>query len=557
MRRAVWLLLMAVTLLSVATATVYLAHRRDEALEAARVQARGTARLLEENLRLVLQATTFILDQTAEAAQDHDDGPAWQRLAVLEAGLPETGRLYVTDAEGAVVLSASGRAAQSVHLGDSPYFRANRDGRDIVVGPVIPSPETGEPVFTVSRRIVDKKDDFLGIAVANIETGYLDRLLKDLNLAPSWDVQVHDGSGAVILGLGTAARRAAQPGPMPGHTGVSIRLGRDGVERLTAYRALPDLGIVIAASIATDDALADWRRAAALMAATMVPLGVMLAGLAIIVFQSLDREQATMRGLEEAVREQTTEARLRAEEAWRANETKTRFLAAASHDLRQPLQAAGMFVETLSNRLCDTPHQPIVDKLRQCVDATGTLLNTLMDVSTLEAGKVRANVSTFALAPLLASLADQMEPLAADRHLRFRMVSTRAAIVSDPVLLERILRNFLVNAMRYTKKGGVLIGCRPYGDGHLAIQVADTGCGIPEDKLGVIFEDFVRLDGDSRLGPGLGLGVARRMAQLLGHRIDARSALGKGSVFAVIVPLSATRAALVEESRQEASTVRA
>ncbi|MBC7906537.1 MAG: HAMP domain-containing histidine kinase, partial [Rhodospirillaceae bacterium] len=266
-------------------------------------------------------------------------------------------------------------------------------------------------------------------------------------------------------------------------------------------------------------------------------LTLLLGALVRMTFAGMAREEALLRGLEETVRERTEEAHEQAEQARRANESKTRFLAAASHDLRQPLQAAGMFVEALAGRLSDSPHANIVDKLRQSVDATQALLTTLLDVSILEAGKIVPHISTFSLMPLLANLYDQMEPEAQAKNLKLKMVPTSARVLSDPVLVERMLRNLMVNALRYTDKGGIVLGCRRRGD-HLAICVVDSGIGIPEDKLEMVFDDFTRLGERGNRGLGLGLGVVRRTANLLGLRVELRSTLGKGSCFAVLVPLA-------------------
>jgi signal transduction histidine kinase len=313
----------------------------------------------------------------------------------------------------------------------------------------------------------------------------------------------------------------------------------DGIMRAVAYRVVEPYGVVVICGIALDDALEPWREVAATGSAMLALVMTVLAVLANIAFRSLRREDDLMADLEERVRERTEQARCHAEDARRANETKTRFLAAASHDLRQPLQAAGMFVEALAARMGDSPHLPVLGKLRQSVDATQALLSTLLDASTLEAGGVVANPAAFPLAPLLASLVDQMEPQAQEAGLSLRMVATGVWVVSDPILLERVLRNLLVNAIRYTETGGVVLGCRRRGD-KLAIQVVDTGCGIPSDRLDTVFDDFTRLgarrEGASR-GLGLGLGVVRRMAALMGHELELRSTLGRGSVFTVVVPV--------------------
>jgi signal transduction histidine kinase len=301
----------------------------------------------------------------------------------------------------------------------------------------------------------------------------------------------------------------------------------DGVERLIAYRSLPEFGTIVAVAIDIDEIMAEWQRSALLVITLLVMACAGIAAMARVTFRALVHEEKVIQGLEQTVRERTDEAHRQATEAHRANHSKTRFLAAASHDLRQPLQAAGMFVEALAVRLADSPNAPIVDKLRQSVDATQTLLTTLLDASTLEAGQIEPAIITF-----------PMEPQAAAAGLRLKFVASSARIVSDPVLLERMLRNLLVNALRYTPKGKVLLGCHPHGD-RLTICVIDTGIGISAGQLEAIFEDFTRLGdkGDAaHHGLGLGLGVVRRMADLLGHEVIVRSVVGKGSCFAITLP---------------------
>ncbi|MFC7335359.1 sensor histidine kinase [Rhodocista pekingensis] len=228
------------------------------------------------------------------------------------------------------------------------------------------------------------------------------------------------------------------------------------------------------------------------------------------------------------------------EQARQREAERSRFLAHASHDLRQPVQAVSIFTELLVQRLAGTEHQGTVDKLQQAVAATQNLLNALLDAAVLDSGQVQPHVSAFPLGPLLASLADQVREEAAAKRLRLRIVPTSAWVVSDPVLLERLLRNLLLNALRFTSSGGMLLGCRPRGR-QLALCVVDSGIGIPADKLKAVFEDFTRLgegDGSSR-GFGLGLGVVRRMAGVLNHGIEVRSTPGRGSTFAVLVPRAA------------------
>ncbi|MCW2247351.1 signal transduction histidine kinase [Azospirillum fermentarium] len=229
-------------------------------------------------------------------------------------------------------------------------------------------------------------------------------------------------------------------------------------------------------------------------------------------------------------------------EAQQANQAKTRFLAAASHDLRQPFQAMNLFHHILMARLEDPAQRDAAAKLGEAMNAGSTLLNTLLDTTALEAGTIKPRLEDFAFQSLAERLATEIAGQAVDKGLILRMVPTSALVHSDPVLLERLLRNLLVNALRYTQAGRILLGCRRQG-GRLVVQVCDTGPGIPADQLERIFEDFFRggAGGEDEGPRGLGLGLAtvRRMSLLLDHPVTVRSVVGRGTVFSVSLPLAA------------------
>ncbi len=228
------------------------------------------------------------------------------------------------------------------------------------------------------------------------------------------------------------------------------------------------------------------------------------------------------------------------EAAERANQAKSRFLAAASHDLRQPLQALAMFVEVLANREHDPQDIKLIERIRDAVAATDMLLSSLLDISKLEAGVVVPAMATFNAQTVLERLQNEFEPQVALAGLRLRVLPCALAIRSDQALLERILRNLLTNAIRYTHEGGILLGCRRRGH-RLRIEVWDTGGGIPGDQLKAIFKEFHQLGNpqrDRRQGLGLGLAIVERLGRLLDHPVHVRSSLHKGSVFAVDVPLA-------------------
>ncbi len=242
--------------------------------------------------------------------------------------------------------------------------------------------------------------------------------------------------------------------------------------------------------------------------------------------------------LEQRIAERTRDLAEAKREAEQANRYKTRFVAAAVHDLLQPLNAARMFSSLLRSHLHDEAGRHVADSIDGALAAQDAILGSLLDISRMESGQLEVRVRDFVLGPLLQVMRHNFGILAESRGLRLSAVDTRCVVRSDEALLRRILQNFLSNAIRYTRQGRIVIGCRRQGQ-QLRIEVHDQGPGIPESLQHEIFEEFRRLDeghGDDR-GAGLGLAIVERLGRLLGHEIGLRSHLGRGSVFWVCVPL--------------------
>ncbi|MFB9865930.1 hybrid sensor histidine kinase/response regulator [Vreelandella sulfidaeris] len=230
-----------------------------------------------------------------------------------------------------------------------------------------------------------------------------------------------------------------------------------------------------------------------------------------------------------------------------ANASKTRFLAAASHDLLQPLNAARLFTSALMQNVTTPDTQRVVGHIDNSLQAAEELLSTLLDISKLDAGALTPRRNHFPLADIFRPLRAEFEVMADDRGLDLEVVPTQLWVDSDPQMLRRIVQNFLSNAIRYTQDGHVLLGCRRQ-NGWLSIEVWDSGPGIPESKLSEIFQEFRRLDQVSRhkeseKGLGLGLSIADRMSRVLDHPIKVRSTVGRGTVFSVSVPIVSAREA--------------
>jgi signal transduction histidine kinase/CheY-like chemotaxis protein len=232
-----------------------------------------------------------------------------------------------------------------------------------------------------------------------------------------------------------------------------------------------------------------------------------------------------------------------------ANAAKSRFLAVASHDLRQPLHALRLFVAQLRSPLKPRERTKTIERVDSAVGEMAEMFDSLLDISKLDAGILAPTISDFPIARLLQKVEATFEQTAREKGLRLRVVQTGAWVRSDAMLLERILFNLVSNAVRYTSRGGIIVGCRRRG-GMMRIEVCDSGPGIPEDQRQNIFGEFVQLPTQHRErygGLGLGLAIVDRLRQLLGHEIELISIVGRGSRFAIM-------ASVVEESATSVET---
>lgn len=239
---------------------------------------------------------------------------------------------------------------------------------------------------------------------------------------------------------------------------------------------------------------------------------------------------------------QLTEEKRHAEsakhQAEQANRMKSRFLAAASHDLRQPMCALTLFVEALKGQIRDAKAIELVGKIAYSVDVLGTMFDALLDISKLEAGVVQPRYQPFAMQPVLDRMHAEFSWLAQHKGLRLEVEDCDQVIYSDPSLLERVLRNLLANAIRYTECGEIVLGCKQV-EGGLELTVSDSGIGIAPDHLPHIFEEYYQVGNrqrDRNKGLGLGLAIVKRLEQLLGYQMQVSSTQGVGSCFVLVIP---------------------
>jgi PAS domain S-box-containing protein len=234
------------------------------------------------------------------------------------------------------------------------------------------------------------------------------------------------------------------------------------------------------------------------------------------------------------------------ESADRANQGKSRFLATASHDLRQPLQTLALLNGTLRRIVTDPDATEALSQQNQAIDAMSRLLNALLDISKLESGAIKPEPSDFTVAALFQELRTEFASMAASKGLQLDVEACADQVHSDPSLVEQILRNLVSNAIKYTREGRVRLRCLHEAP-LIRIEVLDTGIGIPADKIAYIYDEFYQVgvpSNSARDGYGLGLSIVMRLVKLLALKLDVRSELGRGSSFSLVLPASGADAAL-------------
>lgn len=252
------------------------------------------------------------------------------------------------------------------------------------------------------------------------------------------------------------------------------------------------------------------------------------------------RDVSERRKMEVDLRATATRLDAAKTEAERANAVKSRFLAAASHDLRQPLQAATLYLSLLTKQAATADQSELCAKMRAPLQVMRSILDALLDISMLDTGLVTPKRSNFSLASIFERITNDLRPLAYQKGLRFICPETSLVVNSDAALLERIVENLASNAIRYTMEGSVTVDAERFGD-IVRIAVVDTGIGIPDNAREKIFEEYFQYDNPARnikKGLGLGLAIVKRLALLLNHPIQVKSTVGAGSTFAIDVPLA-------------------
>lgn len=523
-------------------------------------------------------------------------------LATLQQQFRDGFTIGASDLEGNVYcMGLPFSRDRRINNADRPYFREALRTRDFTVGELAYARVPGTAVLHFSYPILEADGTPAGVVFASINLPWLARQLVDTPLPTDARVFVADRRGTLIIelpdegGIGRALpkelRRLVQES-QPGNASVTLA---DGGHLIAGYvpEASAPRGFSVVLTRPREAVLAPvWRQLAweAGFALAAVAIGLVLAfavarhkvyrplarlnetasrwrkgdltartGLATDadvelrdLGQALDGMAAHLAQRQEELAAAHEEMRRSRDEAIRANHSKTQFLAAASHDLRQPLHAMNLNIALLSSRLGDTPEAGFVERLKRSVGNLAELLNALLDVSQLDAGLIRPHLAAVELDGLIRTVVDEFSVTAAQKGVRLEAEPVQATIHTDPVLLGRMLRNLVSNAIKYTPASGeVRLRFARIG-GRMEITVSDTGEGIPEERQQEVFEEFRQLGNPQRnpaLGLGLGLSIVKRMSVLLDHPVRLESTPGQGTTVTVSVPLAVSAASHPAETQ--------
>lgn len=567
------ILLFSLLVLAVAWGAVYaeLRLQREDALRDEARQNTNLARVLQEQTVRVLAAVDQSTLRLSEAVRQGQFKTAdFERIADATGLVPDIlTQLSLVGADGRFVgsnLDPMGRRTGGVDLSDREHIRAHlashlvpdvarqfsRQG--LFIGKPVLGKVSGKWTIQLTRQITADDGRVLGVVVASLNPLYFEQVYSQVQLGARAAVSLigDDRSvrarvvGGVSSGTGSVLGGNSVVGtPQLGREGTYIRTsGIDNVERIVAYHRVGDYPLLVLVATTTEAALQDWRdtMTVAVVLATLFSLAVL--GAAVLFLRSVRQLEATNRAL------QLSEA-----QAQSANQAKTEFLAAISHELRTPLTSIRGFSELMELRLGDAKYREQAGLIRKASEHLNALLTEILDLSKIEAGAMTLQPEPQDLPELLQATVDFFALTAASKGLALSLhIDPQApqTLVCDGLRLKQILNNLLSNALKFTAQGSVQLTVEVVA-GEVAFHVADTGPGIPEDMQEAVFEKFRQ--GHARVsyehgGTGLGLALARSLAELMGGRLTVQSVPGQGSRFTLYLPLQASTVALPHLSVQ-------
>lgn len=524
------------------------------------MMAEHTARAFEA-LDVLLREVAADLSANRRDWEQWDATRGWEYVAQRHSrAMPQLRDLIVFDRQGRQRFISTIYPAPEINVGDRPYFLSLAGGEETATyGPYV-GRNSGRYTYAIAHRINDRNGGFAGAAFVAIEPAYLQDFCWSNRLSDNFETVLINTVGQIVASCRPTdiSHQSAVIGKRAEDVLFDGRLRDQIPERGFAHRhdlliavtpvsAFPDLRIL--SVIPESTVLENWRsRLIELATLGGAVILVLLVG-ALLVRRQV-RDMATITAelaashdlLEQRVGDATRELAGQKDDAERANRAKSRFLAAASHDLRQPLHAMSLFAADLQRQIragniSEAPR--LAGQLSASITQLSEMLDALLDVSRLDVSGVQAEIRPCALQPIFQRLQASSRRAAADRRVTLRFRPTDCWVRSDPLMLSRIIGNLVANAIRYTPPDGrILVAARRRGD-QVLIEVRDNGIGIAPQHQKVIFTEFYQVGNSARepgKGLGLGLSIVDRLARALGVPVELRSQLGAGSVFAVRVP---------------------
>ncbi|MDR2188023.1 MAG: hypothetical protein LBE62_08230 [Azonexus sp.] len=542
-----------------------LSRQRD--LEAGERQVERFGIMVAEHTARSLEAVdTLLREAAADLSLNQRDWRGWNvargtdYLSRLHGrAMPQLRYLAIFDRVGDQRFVSTYGSPPLVNVHERPYFAALERGDETSAeGPIV-GRNSGRYTYVIARRIVDADGKFAGAVIATIEPAYLQDFCWPNRLSDDFETVLINASGLIVGAcrptdlssasplLGHPAEQALFAGKLRGQIPETGSHNGNGLF-ITVLPVPHFADLYILTAIPEETLLAGWQSRLVQLSTLggLITLVLLVGGLMV---RRQVREMATMteklaashEHLEEQVRAATGELAGQKEAAERANRAKSRFLAAASHDLRQPLHALSLFAADLqqqikSGRIDNLPR--LSEQISTSTGMLGELLDSLLDISRLDAVETRAEVGGFPLQPLFGRLNNAFRRAAIDRNLTLHFRHSTHWLSSDPVMVERMIANLVSNAIRYTPTGGrVLVAARQRGD-MIRIEVRDNGVGIAPEHQAAIFDEFYQVGNparESNKGLGLGLSIVNRLARLLGVNISLASRPGAGATFALTI----------------------
>jgi signal transduction histidine kinase len=551
--------------LSVFMADLVVASHRD--LEAGERRLQHFGLMMAEHTARTFEAVDVLLRETATDLShsrrdwiNWDASKGWEYIAQRHSrAMPQLRDLIIFDAQGNQRFISTYFPAPQINVRDRPYFVALENGAEgATFGPYI-GRNSNRYTYGIARRVTGDNGQFSGAVFSAIEPAYLQDFCWSNRLSDDFESVLINAKGEIAAScrpadlsrqspiLGAKAEAVLFAGKLSGQVNAPGLSKHDGL--LISVSAVPGFSdLRILSAIPEKTLLANWRnRLFELGTLALLVTIVLLVSSALVRRQVREMANMTMElaashnHLEERVHEATIELAGQKDEAERANTAKSRFLAAASHDLRQPLHALSLFAADLQRQVRSGTQQELPRLAEQIAASTtllGELLDSLLDISRLDVAGIKPDSRPSPLQPIFQRLADSFRRAAADRNMTLRFHPSKLWVDTDPIMLERMIANLVSNALRYTPPGGrVLVAARRRG-GQVAIEVRDNGIGIAPEHQAAIFAEFYQVGNAAReqnKGLGLGLSIVDRLAKALDIEVTLKSRTAQGTCFTLHV----------------------